>query len=82
LQAQHFNVWQTSGLVLQADGSRRECRTSLSSVQLAERAVNGRDFKPLARTNAAAFSLALQEAIHGYRRGSAPPSTASSRARS
>jgi hypothetical protein len=63
VQAQHFNVWQTSGLALQADGSRRECRTSLSSVQLAERAVNGRDFKPLARTNAAAFGLALQEAI-------------------
>jgi len=63
VQAQHFNVWQTSGLVLQADGSRRECRTSLSSVQLAERAVNGRDFKPLARTNAAAFRLALEAAI-------------------
>ena len=63
VQAQHFNVWQTSGLVLQPDGAPRECRTSLSGVQLAERAVIGRDFKPLARTNITAFRAALDSAI-------------------
>jgi hypothetical protein len=63
LQAQHFNVWQATGLVLQSDGSRRECRTSLSCVQLAERVVNGGDFKPLARTSVPAFKLALEAAL-------------------
>lgn len=48
---QHFNVWQISGVVLAADGSSQECRTRRSAVELAERVLARKQFKPLSRTD-------------------------------